>query len=142
MNKVGQTSDCLYKASGSAYFSVRCRANFPRCTSSSCGHIGINIFYVMQAKISIQRLRLHFASERVLFYCGMVGPALSVDVFTGFGRVCLSLGIARLCCYRRRCAMLTWLECMVFFSLVRFVLLRRWNRVVVDGYLVSFPDTW
>ena len=43
------------------------------------------MFYVMQAKISIQRLRLHFASDRVLIYCGMVGPALSVDVFTGFG---------------------------------------------------------
>ena len=90
----------------------------------------------------VLRLRLHFASDRVLIYCGMVGPALSVDVFTGFGRVCLSLGLARLCCYRRRCAMLTWLECMVFFSLVRLVLLRRWNRVVVDGYLASFPDTW
>ena len=51
------------------------------------------MFYVMQAKISIQRLRLHFASDRVLIYCGMVGPALSVDVFTCFGVCFYSLGL-------------------------------------------------
>lgn len=31
-NKVGKTSDRLYKACGSAYFSMHCSAIFPRCT--------------------------------------------------------------------------------------------------------------